>query len=207
MTQQTYTPDWSKAPTDANWHARDSDGCGFWYNKRPAQSRGFWAAGCSLTIADNDCPVLDHDAALDNWRDTLTMRPFQDRDIPQNLSDYFSGKTPFITAYVDLLLARMAKEDRYSDHDCVGEFPAPDAPDVCIYSRDGENEQFAIILGKETSGYSTRLFTWVLGDRKNSFGFFNLDDTDFSSESESWLRTITELEAVEFRAAMEAVYG
>lgn len=207
MTQQTYTPDWSKAPTDANWHARDSDGCGFWYNKRPAQSRDFWTAGCSLTIADNDCPVLDHDSALDNWRDTLTVRPFQDRDIPQNLSDYFTGKTPFITAYVDLLLARMAKEDRYSDHDCVGEFPAPDAPDVCIYSRDGENEQFAIILGKETSGYSTRLFTWVLGDRKNSFGFFNLDDTDFSSESESWLRTITELEAVIFRKAMEAVYG
>ena len=47
----------------------------------------------------------------------------------------------------------------------------------------------------------------VLGSRDNSFGFFNLDDTDFSSESESWLRTITELEAVEFRAAMEAVYG
>lgn len=160
-----------------------------------------------MTIADNDCPVLDHDAALDNWRDTLTVRPFQDRDIPQNLSDYFSGKTPFITAYVDLLLARMAKEDRYSDDDCVGEFPAPDAPDVCIYSRDGESEHFAIILGKETSGYSTRLFTWVLGSRDNSFGFFNLDDTDFSSESESWLRTITELEAVEFRAAMEAVYG
>lgn len=207
MTQNIYNPDWSKAPTDANWHARDSDGCGFWYNKRPAPSRGFWAAGCSLTIADNDCPVLDHDAALDNWRDTLAVRPFQDRDIPQNLSDYFTGKTPFITAYVDLLLARMAKEDRYSDHDCVGEFPAPDAPDVCIYSRDGENEQFAIILGKETSGYSTRLFTWVLGGRKNSFGFFNLDDTDFSSESESWLRTITELEAVEFRKAMEAIYG
>ena len=207
MTQQTYTPDWSKAPTDANWHARDSDGCGFWYNKRPAPSRDFWAAGCSLTIADNDCPVLDHDAALDNWRDTLTVRPFQDRDIPQNLSDYFTGKTPFITAYVDLLLARMAKEDRYSDHDCVGEFPAPDAPDVCIYSRDGENEQFAIILGKETSGYSTRLFTWVLGGRKNSFSFFHLDDTDFSSESESWLRTITELEAVIFRKAMEVVYG
>ena len=60
MTQQTYTPDWSKAPNDANWHARDSDGCGFWYNKRPAQSCDFWAAGCSLTIADNDCPVLDH---------------------------------------------------------------------------------------------------------------------------------------------------
>ena len=110
MTQQTYTPDWSKAPNDANWHARDSDGCGSWYNKRPAPSRDFWAAGCSLTIADNDCPVLDHDAALDNWRDTLTVRPFQDRDIPQNLSDYFTGKTPFITAYVDLLLARMAKD-------------------------------------------------------------------------------------------------
>ena len=207
MTQQTYTPDWSKAPPQANWWARDKDGSGFWYSKRPSAHRHSFIADCCFVAADNDCPFIDCSFELDNWRDTLTVRPFQDRDIPQNLSDYFSGKTPFITAYVDLLLARMAKEDRYSDDDCVGEFPAPDAPDVCIYSRDGESEHFAIILGKETSGYSTRLFTWVLGSRDNSFGFFNLDDTDFSSESESWLRTITELEAVEFRKAMEAVYG
>nr|WP_313092771.1 hypothetical protein [Moraxella sp. CTOTU48268] len=101
----------------------------------------------------------------------------------------------------------MAKEDRYSDDDCVGEFPAPDAHDICIYSQDGERKQFAIILAKEVLGYTTRLFTWVLGTRKNSFGFYNLSDKDFDSESDSWLRTITELEAVEFRAAMEAVYG
>ena len=207
MTQQTYTPDWSKAPPQANWWARDKDGSGFWYSKRPSAHRHSFIADCCFVAADNDCPFIDCSFELDNWRDTLTVRPFQDRDIPQNLSDYFTGKTPFIIAYVDLLLARMAKEDRYSDDDCVGEFPAPDAPDVCIYSRDGESENFAIILGKETSGYSTRLFTWVLGSGDNSFGFFHLDDTDFSSESESWLRTITELEAIEFRAAMEAVYG
>ena len=207
MTQQTYTPDWSKAPPQANWWARDKDGSGFWYSNRPIANRRSFFINGGFVLADNDCPFINCSFELDNWQSTLTERPRQNCDIPQNLSDYFTGKTPFITAYVDLLLARMAKEDRYSDHDCVGEFPAPDAPDVCIYSRDGENEQFAIILGKETSGYSTRLFTWVLGGRKNSFSFFHLDDTDFSSESESWLRTITELEAVIFRKAMEVVYG
>ena len=206
MTQQTYTPDWSKAPTDANWHARDSDGCGFWYNKRPAQSRDFWAAGCSLTIVDNDCPVLDHDATLDNWRDTLTVRPFQDRDIPQNLSDYFTGKTPFITAYVDLLLARMAKEERFGE-DVLAVYALETIKifDVVLVTNvDDDSKYFAIPTHK-----------WM----DNGAYFFNAlrprDDGVLATEfwegpfyvSEFIMRPITELEAVEFRAAMDAVYG
>lgn len=204
MTQQTYTPDWSKAPTDANWHARDSDGCGFWYNKRPAPSRDFWAAGCSLTIADNDCPVLDHDAALDNWRDTLTVRPFQDRDIPQNLSDYFSGKTPFITAYVDLLLARMAHTQSFSDDDDVVTFF--DGFDVVTFE-DGDIKQkcFAVV--------QTPCIT-VSGHMRVNFSISKDVNGDWVENKiifplvRAWnFRTITELEAVEFRKAMEAVYG
>lgn len=206
MTQQTYIPDWSKAPNDANWHARDSDGCGFWYNKRPAPSRDFWAAGCSLTIADNDCPVLDHDTALDNWRDTLTVRPFQDRDIPQNLSDYFTGKTPFITAYVDLLLARMAKEERFSE-DVLAVYALETIKifDVVLVTNvDDDSKYFAIPTHK-----------WM----DDGAYFFNAqrprDDGALATEfwegpfyvSEFIMRPITELEAVEFRKAMEAVYG
>ena len=204
MTQQTYTPDWSKAPTDANWHARDSDGCGFWYNKRPAQSRDFWAAGCSLTIADNDCPVLDHDAALDNWRDTLTVRPFQDRDIPQNLSDYFSGKTPFITAYVDLLLARMANEERFSgDDNEIYKYDINDFDVVTLdYSPDpcGYTKAYAVVL-KKTDSNDFELSNMTLLSKP----FRLLGNMYVGCQTE--MRTITELEAVEFRKAMEAVYG
>lgn len=199
MTQQTYTPDWSKAPTDANWHARDSDGCGFWYNKRPAPSRDFWAAGCSLTIADNDCPVLDHDAALDNWRDTLTVRPFQDRDIPQNLSDYFTGKTPFIAAYVDLLLARMAKEGRFSD----GEKDIDDfKPQDIIKIEDDDSFSYAIWNSNSPKIYQGYAFIVTQNNSKWLSQSHNAYANALISR-----RTITELEAVEFRAAMEAVYG
>ena len=200
MTQQTYTPDWSKAPTDANWHARDSDGCGFCGNKRPTSSRDFWAAGCSLTIADNDCPVLDHDAALDNWRDTLTVRPFQDRDIPQNLSDYFSGKTPFITAYVDLLLARMARDERFSD-----------GQEMQIR----QLKPFDVVISLDINGRSFQIVDRVINHEDLISGYVLLGESysvhpDELAPKKSrfyQIRTITELEAVEFRKAMEAVYG
>lgn len=203
MTQQTYTPDWSKAPTDANWHARDSDGCGFWYNKRPAPSRDFWAAGCSLTIADNDCPVLDHDAALDNWRDTLTVRPFQDRDIPQNLSDYFTGKTPFITAYVDLLLARMAHTQSFSDDDDIVTFFEPF--DVITFDDINQSKSYAIVLASTlTPTGRITLSNYMVFEDKVKWTLYA--NEQFKSREYNF-RTITELEAVEFRKAMEAVYG
>ena len=200
MTQKIYNPDWSKAPNDANWHARDSDGCGFWYNKRPAPSRGFWAAGCSLTIADNDCPVLDHDAALDNWRDTLIVRPFQDRDIPQTLSDYFSGKTTFITAYVDLLLARMAKEQRFSVVVACEQSQKTRVNDVIIFQHEGDFV-FAVVnsVADEYLG-----ITFTVQQREGKWMTQNWFDIGFE---DTVIRRITQAEADEFRAAMEAVYG
>lgn len=203
-------PDWSKAPEWAEWFAIDGNGSGMWYEEKPiliADRR--WWENQSITGRGK---WYGAEFCKHNWQNSLRQRPQPwGRDVTALLSTGFDGglssEKSFISAYVDLLLARMAKEDRFSDDDCVGEFPAPDAHDVCIYCRDGESEQFAVILAKEISGYSTRLFTWVLGGRKNSFGFFNLDDTDFSSDSESWLRTIAQAEAADFRQAMEVVYG
>ncbi|BFN00253.1 hypothetical protein MOXK02_18110 [Moraxella sp. K02] len=200
MTQQTYTPDWSKAPTDANWHARDSDGCGFWYNKRPAPSRGFWSVGRSLTIADNDCPVLDHDSELDNWRDTLTVRPFQDRDIPQNLSDYFTGKTPFITAYVDLLLARMAKEGRFSTSIAFEKSQSIQVNDIVIFEENSE-WVFAIVDIVNNDYLGLFFSTQKTNGKWTTQNWFDVGLEDFV------IRRITQAEAVEFRKAMEAVYG
>lgn len=200
MTQQTYKPDWSKAPEGANWWARDKDGSGYWYNKRPTPSRGFWAAGCSLTVADNNCPVLDHDSTLDNWRDTLTVRPFQSRDIPQNLSDYFTGKTSFINAYVDLLLARMAKEDRFSEVE---------------FTTDSDNVEFGDIITLQADGRQNfAVVNQAYDDYINLTNITELHDGEwlpqnyyYIEQDKTILRRITELEAVEFRKAMEAVYG
>ena len=171
MTQQTYTPNWSIAHTDASWHWRD-----------------------------NDYPVLDRDAALDNWRDTLTVRPFQDRDIPQNLSDYFSGKTTFITAYVDLLLARMANEERFSD-----------GQEMQIR----QLKPFDVIISLDINGRSFQIVDRVINHEDLISGFILLGESysvhpDELAPKKSrfyQIRTITELEAVEFRKAMEAVYG
>lgn len=200
MTQQTYTPDWSKAPPQANWWARDKDGSGFWYSKRPSAHRHSFIADCYFVAADSDCPFIDCSFELDNWRDTLTVRPFQDRDIPQNLSDYFSGKTPFITAYVDLLLARMAKEERFSEVDFTTESDNVEFGDIITLQADGR-QNFAVV-------------NQAYDDYINLTNITELHDGDwlpqnyyFIDQDKTILRRITELEAVEFRKAMEAVYG
>lgn len=201
MTQQTYTPDWSKAPPQANWWARDKDGSGFWYSKRPITHRhsfiGYFAA------PDNDCPFIDCSFELDNWRDTLTVRPFQDRDIPQNLSDYFAGKTPFITAYVDLLLARMAHTQSFSDDDDIVTFFEPF--DVITFDDINQSKSYAIVLTSTlTPTGRITLSNYMVFEDKVKWTLYA--NEQFKSREYNF-RTITELEAVEFRKAMEAVYG
>ena len=199
MTQQTYTSDWSKAPPQANWWARDKDGSGFWYSKRPSAHRHSFIADGYFVAADNDCPFIDCSFELDNWRDTLTARPPQLCDIPQNLSDYFSGKTPFITAYVDLLLARMAKEGRFSD----GEKDIDDfKPQDIIKIEDDDSFSYAVWNSNSPKIYQGYAFIVTQNNSKWLSQSHNAYANALISR-----RTITELEAVEFRAAMEAVYG
>ena len=201
MTQQTYTPDWSKAPPQANWWARDKDGSGFWYSNRPIANRRSFFINGGFVLADNDCPFIDCSFELDNWRDTLTARPPQLCDIHQNLSDYFSGKTPFITAYVDLLLARMANEDRFSDDDSQSSNDLTVNDLITFQSRDSDFTCFAIVdKTKNTLVWASRVVELSGGERRCRIGTI----MDFEEQN---ARTITELEAVEFRKAMEAVYG
>ena len=202
MTQQTYTPDWSKAPPQANWWARDKDGSGFWYSKRPSEHRHSFIADGYFVAADNDCPFIDCSFELDNWRDTLTVRPFQDRDIPQNLSDYFSGKTPFITAYVDLLLARMAATSSFSDDDIISCFNPFDV--ITFEDKNGERKNFAVVLHASLNLNSHLLLTHNMA--KKDGGWYRYSNECLRMR-EYGFRTITELEADEFRTAMEAVYG
>ena len=121
-------------------------------------------------------------------------------DIPQNLSDYFSGKTPFIIAYVDLLLARMAKEDRYSD-----------GQEMQIR----QLKPFDVVIVLDINGRSFQIVDRVINHEYLISGFVLLGESygvhpDELAPRKSrfyQIRTITELEAVEFRKAMEAVYG
>lgn len=203
MTQQTYTPDWSKAPPQANWWARDKDGSGFWYSKRPSAHRHSFIADGYFVAADNDCPFIDCSFELDNWRDTLTARPPQLCDIPQNLSDYFSGKTPFITAYVDLLLARMAHTQSFSDDDDIVTFFEPF--DVITFDDINQSKSYAIVLtSTSTPTGRITLSNYMVFEDKVKWTLYA--NEQFKSREYNF-RTITELEAVEFRAAMEAVYG
>lgn len=203
MTQQTYTPDWSKAPPQANWWARDKDGSGFWYSKRPSAHRHSFITDGYFVAADNDCPFIDCSFELDNWRDTLTARPPQLCDIPQNLSDYFSGKTPFITAYVDLLLARMAHTQSFSDDDDIVTFFEPF--DVITFDDINQSKSYAIVLtSTSTPTGRITLSNYMVFEDKVKWTLYA--NEQFKSREYNF-RTITELEAVEFRAAMEAVYG
>ena len=201
MTQQTYTPDWSKAPPQANWWARDKDGSGFWYSNRPSANRRSFFINGGFVLADNDCPFINCSFELDNWQSTLTERPRQNCDIPQNLSDYFTGKTPFITAYVDLLLARMANEERFSDDDSQSSNDLTVNDLITFQSRDSDFTCFAIVdKTKNTLVWASRVVELSGGERRHRTGTI----IDFEEQN---ARTITELEAVIFRKAMEVVYG
>ena len=204
MTQQTYTPDWSKAPPQANWWARDKDGSGFWYSNRPSANRRSFFINGGFVLADNDCPFINCSFELDNWQSTLTERPRQNCDIPQNLSDYFTGKTPFITAYVDLLLARMAHTQSFSDDDELVTFFEPF--DVITFEDYGvERKNFAVVQTPCVTTMEHMRINFNIAQDTN--GNWSESKSIFPNVRTFNFRTITELEAVEFRAAMEAVYG
>ena len=207
MSNQTYTPDWSKAPPQANWWARDKDGSGFWYSKRPSAQRYSFVADVDFVAADNDCPFIDCSFELDNWRDTLTARPCQPSDIPQSLSDYFFGKTSFITAYADLLLARMAKDERFSDDSYIIPSLEVTAFDVITFlSYEGE-KCYGMVTNIENvdapSGWLGVTYCATL-----SYGFWKYaSDNSLDVKANPYIRTITSDEAAEFKMAMGVVYG
>lgn len=204
MTQQTYTPDWSKAPPQANWWARDKDGSGFWYSNRPIANRRSFFINGGFVLADNDCPFINCSFELDNWQSTLTERPRQNCDIPQNLSDYFTGKTPFITAYVDLLLARMAHTQSFSDDgfSFVTFFEPFDV--ITFEDTGGRRKNYGVMAIQSPTPTGKICITHNIAKKDNEWVL--LGSEEFGTREFNF-RTITEIEAVEFRAAMEAVYG
>lgn len=200
-------PDWSKAPEWAEWFQICKSGNGFWNEDEPVfnESFGEWVLQGS--------EHFQHAGVFDSkdYQNSLRRRPKSEQvNITASLNvdtdGYLAGKKSFISAYVDLLLARMAKEGRFSkDVLAVYALETIKIFDVVLVTNvEDDSNYFAIPTHK-----------WM----DNGCYFFNAlrPRDDGALETEFWegpfyvsdfiMRPITEPEAVEFRKAMEAVYG
>ena len=191
-------PDWSTAPEWANWLFKDSYSLWTWSKYKPAIIDNYWFITGKYEIAR-----CDNYEDL-NWKDSLHQRPKSEQiTITANLNadtdGYLAGKKSFISAYVDLLLARMAKEGRFSD----GEKDIDDfKPQDIIKIEDDDSFSYAIWNSNSPKIYQGYAFIVTQNNSKWLSQSHNAYANALISR-----RTITELEAVEFRAAMEAVYG
>jgi hypothetical protein len=73
MSKQKTPPQWSKAPTWANWRAQDENGAWWWFSHEPNYRAsiyfGFeWQSSYNLKFIRQGKPNS-------NWRETLEKRP------------------------------------------------------------------------------------------------------------------------------------
>ena len=66
-------PDWSKAPTWANYWAVDINGSAFWYAKKPESDWDDEGNEYGVWVGDKN-PV-DDEEWVKNWKETLCKRP------------------------------------------------------------------------------------------------------------------------------------
>lgn len=227
------TPDWSKAPVWAEYFCINKDGAGFFTENFPYLAT--WREPDGWVISSGQIKIR-FAGKFDptNWQKSKQQRPkiegvkpngvwideaehFADvseikppRTFSETATVYFNseitgylaGKNSFITSLVDLLLARMAKEERFSDDENRISETAIEPFDVIVMSVYG-GQIYYIVNYSDQERFDV------------SFGIIsNLQGElcDVSADNYFWhgvhkTRTITELEAVEFRKAMEAVYG
>lgn len=60
-------PDWKDAPEWAQFLAQEDNGKWYWYEKKPAQSYGYWIVESGR--------IQDALKGLKNWNETLEPRP------------------------------------------------------------------------------------------------------------------------------------
>lgn len=71
VTPKPFNPDWTTAPTWAQWWAVDADGIAYYFEEIPKNLGEFWASVNDVkSKKDRICPDL---API--WRETLTKRP------------------------------------------------------------------------------------------------------------------------------------
>lgn len=192
-------PDWSTAPEWAQWFAIDDDGEGYWFSFKPQIIDGTWGG----MVNDDDKAMFEGVFNNKNWQSSLRQRPKSEQvNITASLNvdtdGYLAGKKSFISAYVDLLLARMAKEERFRGDEeepfFVNDVVTVDliTGDKCFGVVATTHNPCRIAISHSISKQHGR---WL---RQPLLGL----DANFVK-----IRPITELEALEFRKAMEAVYG
>lgn len=193
-------PDWSTAPEWANWLFKDSYSLWTWSKYKPAIIDNYWFITGKYEIAR-----CDNYEDL-NWKDSLHQRPKSEQititaTLNADTDGYLAGKKSFISAYVDLLLARMAKEGRFSENKY---FASEDVQvnDIVIFEGEYDNRNCFAVVDKIVN--ST---VWL--SRVNEYienKWVHRRDKIIDLE-ELAIRPINECEAVQYRKAMEAVYG
>lgn len=146
----------------------------------------------------NYCMFLNaRQETTDNPNNITTVTARLNTDI----DGYLAGKKSFISAYVDLLLARMAKEKLFGD----GEFMLNRhflQNEIIVLGTFDDEKYFAVIASNfNQNRIAVSYAIKVIDDEVYSSKFLAFDATVVET------RPITEAEAVEFRQAMEAVYG
>lgn len=217
------TPDWSKAPKWANYFAIDGKGVGYWHEKTPFRMGESWhnfatvaKAGLFNSIDWESSfqrrPKIEGVQPDEIWTDEVVAvtdglkqrsKPLQITcHFNTDISGYLAGKNSFITGLVDLLLARMAKEERFSDDENRINYTAIEPFDVIVMSVYGGQIYYVVSYSDQerfdvSFGIVSNLQGELCGSSADNYFWHGVHKA----------RTITELEAVEFRKAMEAVYG
>lgn len=206
-------PDWTKAPDWANFFAINPTGEGVFSDVVLWSDKNGWLVP-RLGIT-RFAGMFNSD----NWKNSHQQRPKYEVvikptletsnmdgtlffDLHADIDGYLAGKNSFITGCVDLLLARMAKEERFSDDENKLGFESIKPFDVVQYKGTKGLEWYCVVVKKYSQ--KTEMSHMIRFDESGIYyNNGNLEAaTDFGN-----IRTITELEAVEFRKAMEAVYG
>lgn len=196
-------PDWSKAAERYEWFAIDADGIACFYENEPyiSEAPSMWKE----PTYNADIEYLDGTFDSSNWRNSLRQRPKSEQvTITANLNadtdGYLAGKKSFITAYVDLLLARMTKEGRFSAVVACEKSQEIKINDVILFQDEGDFV-FGIVNTVLVDCLGISYSAQQHGGKWITTNWF-----DIGLEN-TVIRRITQAEAVEFRAAMEAVYG
>ena len=194
-------PDWSTAPEWAQWFAIDDDSEGYWFSYKPQIIDGTWGG----MVNDDDKAKFEGVFNNKNWQSSLRQRPKSEQvNITASLNvdtdGYLAGKKSFISAYVDLLLARMAKEGRFSTSIAVEKSQSIQVNDIVIFEENSE-WVFAIVDIVNNDYLGLFFSTQKTNGKWTTQNWFDIGFED------TVIRRITQAEADEFRTAMEAVYG
>lgn len=123
-----------------------------------------------------------------------------------NASNDEPENNSFIHQLTDLLLMRMSKQNRYSDDEMIITDEAIQPFDIAKVEHDDGDEFFCIVAIQTLSCFSAVRYIQGISIIKENTTY-SKTAIDIHYFNSSYIRTITELEAIEFRQAMEMGYA